>query len=624
MKHLSGGTRSFTLVLGMVTLAAVSLSLTGASVWEGAAAMAPRGDLPEDGYYAATNSFPPNTVVDIINLETGKSIRAIVASGLNTPGLLAILSPDAASRIGLGTKTIGRIRMSQPEDPIAFARFTEGLVASGDPDYDPTAMLAVDQAAEQAETAVPPKPDSGGITGVQKPPADTPPRQSELPPVSYEPMSLEHPDYAEYSQNSIVSVGKASGNSETPREQTAGEREPGWNELSSSAYLFSGEDSPERTNYPIWEQGGSVGIPETRETVSAEPAAGTEPLAGAEPPDQTGEPDYVVEPSPPASPWEEAWNMTGEPQGRFVAEAQSSAKSPSGESSASSRILIQQPAQEYILVPAEERPPVRGPESASGSPAAGTPAPQTSDWIDESLFIDSIEKIRERQSAEAARLAEEQRVAEAARLAEEQRAAEAARLAEEQRAAEAARLAEEQRAAEAARLAEEQRAAEAARLARERPEVIVILPAEPAKPQGSLPDARSPEDEPRGPFVEPLAAAPSGQEISPEPPRITTDLPKSPPENKAKSSFSIPVNMITEIEKGKYYVQLGAFRSAASVESALLKLDPGYPVNVQNSGSADNPMYRILVGPVNLGESGALVQRFKGSGYRDAYIQTGR
>ncbi|MDR2376717.1 MAG: SPOR domain-containing protein [Treponema sp.] len=77
------------------------------------------------------------------------------------------------------------------------------------------------------------------------------------------------------------------------------------------------------------------------------------------------------------------------------------------------------------------------------------------------------------------------------------------------------------------------------------------------------------------------------------------------------------------MEKGKYYVQLGAFRSIASVESALLTINPGYPVNVQNSGSAEEPMYRLLVGPVNLGESGALVQRFKGSGYRDAYIRTG-
>jgi hypothetical protein len=34
-------------------------------------------------------------------------------------------------------------------------------------------------------------------------------------------------------------------------------------------------------------------------------------------------------------------------------------------------------------------------------------------------------------------------------------------------------------------------------------------------------------------------------------------------------------------------------------------------------------VYRVLVGPVNLGESGALLQRFKRSGYKDAFIKQG-
>ncbi|EMT6575745.1 signal recognition particle-docking protein FtsY, partial [Providencia rettgeri] len=100
---------------------------------------------------------------------------------------------------------------------------------------------------------------------------------------------------------------------------------------------------------------------------------------------------------------------------------------------------------------------------------------------------------RERQAAEAARLAEEQaererQAAEAARLAEEQaererQAAEAARLAEEQaecerQAAEAARLAEEQ-AAEDARIAEEEAEAERLRLEEEKNN----LPTEQEKPK---------------------------------------------------------------------------------------------------------------------------------------------
>ncbi|MDR2136225.1 MAG: septal ring lytic transglycosylase RlpA family protein, partial [Treponema sp.] len=600
MKQLCG--RFFTLLRNVVTLAAVLLSLGGASVWEGAAALAPRGDLPEDGYYAATNSFPPNTVVDITNLETGKSIRAIVAAGLNTPGLLAVLSPDAAGRIGLGTKAIGRIRMTQPEDPVAFARFTEGLVTSGDPDYDPEAMLAVDQWDQEEPGPVREQAES--------------PQPAEIPPSSYEPMSLRDPDYAEYAQSSIVSLAGEAGDSAAPQGQIADEWEPDWDDLSYSAYLPGDDDSPEQTNYLIWEQGGNVGVPET-------PGPGAEwSESGA------GDPLEPGDPSIPGDPWEEAWSVTDDSSGRLVAEARSSARSSGGESSAASRVLVQQPAppaqpsaQEYILIPAEERPPAAGPSASPvvSSPAPAGPARQPSDRIDESLFIDSIEKVREERAGaaeeqrraeaeEAARIAEEQRAAEeAARIAEEQRRAaeEAARIAEEQQAAEeAARLAEEQRRAaeEAARIAEEQRAAEeAARIAEEQraaepePEVIVILPREAGTPQGpwldSPPEAllplpaepevlvRPPEEagEPRGPWVGPLEPAREPPPEPPlEPPLITTapPEPEKPEPDKAGPSFSIPVNVITEMEKGKYYVQLGAFRSAASVESALLRIDP--------------------------------------------------
>jgi len=118
----------------IIVFAAVIL-LQGSSPWEGAAATAPEGVLPQTGYYAATNSFPKNTVVDITNIETNKSIRVIVAGGLNSPGLLAVVSREAAEIIGMKAGSISRIRMVQPSDPIAYLRFTESM-ATGFPDYD--------------------------------------------------------------------------------------------------------------------------------------------------------------------------------------------------------------------------------------------------------------------------------------------------------------------------------------------------------------------------------------------------------------------------------------------------------------------------------------------------------
>ncbi|MCL1959539.1 MAG: hypothetical protein FWF68_08060, partial [Spirochaetes bacterium] len=119
----------------MVLLTALSLfAVTALSSWEGAAARAPEGELPAVGFYVATNSFPKNTVVDITCLETNRTTRAIVANGLDNPGLLAIISREAAELIGIRPGAISTIRMSQPTEPIAYMRFAEGA-ASGTPYY---------------------------------------------------------------------------------------------------------------------------------------------------------------------------------------------------------------------------------------------------------------------------------------------------------------------------------------------------------------------------------------------------------------------------------------------------------------------------------------------------------
>jgi hypothetical protein len=111
------------------------LLFQGASPWEGSAAVAPNGDLPSTGFYIATNAFPRNTVVDITNIETGKSTRVIVSNTLTSPGLLAVVSREAAQLIGMRAGSISRIRMIQPSDPMAYMRFTESMTA-GIPEYD--------------------------------------------------------------------------------------------------------------------------------------------------------------------------------------------------------------------------------------------------------------------------------------------------------------------------------------------------------------------------------------------------------------------------------------------------------------------------------------------------------
>jgi cell division septation protein DedD len=114
---------------------AVILIFTGATPWEGSASIAPAGELPETGFFIATNSYPKNTVVDITNVETNKTARVIVANTLDSPGLLAIVSREAAELIGMKHGIINRIKIVQPTEPIAYLRFKDGL-DTGIPGYD--------------------------------------------------------------------------------------------------------------------------------------------------------------------------------------------------------------------------------------------------------------------------------------------------------------------------------------------------------------------------------------------------------------------------------------------------------------------------------------------------------
>jgi hypothetical protein len=127
----------------LLTLSAgIIFSVTSASSWEGASVMAPVGALPEKGYYAATNLFPVDTVINIVNLETGKNIQAIVRDNTSTPGGIVLLSREAADAIGMRIDSIGRIRITQPSEDIAYSRFIDGRTyAGGDPDFDPKAAI---------------------------------------------------------------------------------------------------------------------------------------------------------------------------------------------------------------------------------------------------------------------------------------------------------------------------------------------------------------------------------------------------------------------------------------------------------------------------------------------------
>jgi hypothetical protein len=431
-------------------IAASLLLLVNASVWEGAASASTGGDLPENGYYAATNSFPRNTVVDVTNLENGRTIRVIVAGGLENPGLLAVLSKDAADAVGLQPRSIGRVRMNQPADPVAFSRFTEGLSSSGDPDHDPAVLAAAEginpDLLEEENLPEAGSSESEEIAALPEETGAVPEDITALP-----------------EETSAVSeeIAALPGETAVPPEESA-------------ALPEEAATAPEETGALAGETGTApeeiAAAPEKTGALAEESTAAPEETASG---DTSGD-GIVPEPGP-----ELVWTP------------------PEGDD------------YEYALEPAESRAP-EGPAPVI-DPSDIVSAPRPSPRVEREYTIDPsliIPPVRETPAA---------------------------------------------------------------------PLQAAPAPSQPAAPQQAQPPA-------------------------------------------AGGTFSVPV--IASLERGRYYVQVAALGKAESVETEISKIGRSLPLAVQSAGSPEKPVYRILIGPVNLGESGALLQRFKAT-YKDAFVRLG-
>lgn len=419
-----------------------SLGLLGASIWEGAAAMAAGGELPENGYYIATNSFPRNTLVDVVNLENGKTLRAIVVGGIDNPGLLGLLSKEAANALGLEKGMVGRIRVNMPADPIAFSRYRDELSKEGDPDRDPAATLALTKAEEGA--------------------------MSQQPLMSV--------------QESAVKIDAVSEKQNNPALISETEMTPETEKIQELPELQQKESIAEAEIVPI--QAPTVPSVE----LSTEPS---EPLASEQP---------VIEPK----------------------------ETPQDSTSIAEIIPVETPVksdtEEVITEP-----------NIQDSPTDIAPVLKTP-------FAEKVELSLEP--------------------------------------------------------------------AEERPPVFV--PTEPVVEEG--------EEKPEiSNFVE---AAPISMAEKLEQPMVVQEPVQAPTkatEQAFKIAFSVP--SVTNLDKGKYYIQLGAFSKADAVENQIKGLNKKYPLLVHIGGTTEKPIYRLLIGPLNEGESHALVSYFKKSGFKDAFVK---
>jgi len=451
-----------------IFIAVIIASLTlmvSATVWEGVTNVVSKGDLPGN-YSVATNSFPKNSVVDITNLENGKTVRALVVSGLETTGLLATLSRNAANSLELRGNSTCRIRITQPSDDIAFSRFKLGPVA-----------------------AVPPSASEQEILTENKTPAGT--------------------------DNNIAAVESDS--------------------VTDSAAAIT----PDKADDPL----AAAAVPESNaDAVTAETAKPVFPDNNTGVVAATTTPKTTTEPV--AKPIEE------------IAEADNRTRA------------AQAPAKAVAVKPKE----------TAALPAAAIPASrETAGTMTEAPAAEAIPENAVVQSP--------------------------------------------------IRKTTERYTNTGMEPVRPVPAAVVQPGAQPSadnppesRNAGNLSIVPSEERPPNA--ANSLVTAPENRAPPLKKDNALSSVPPSNASPSGKSDFSpFQVPLISRMEQGKCYVQVAAYQRVEHVEDEISRIGTSYPLAVQNVGSDANPMFRILLGPLNQGESGALLQRVKSIGYNDAFIR---
>ena len=186
MDRMGGLSMRRVMILSLLVLAALgpaAARLCAEEIWEGTAAAARPGDLDSIGFFAASNSFPRNSRLEVENLVNGRRTRVTVVRRIEEPaGVFLLLSAEATAALGITRSDIVRVRarlladrLPTRTDPAADPAY------SPDPDVNPLAGLPESARAPAPAPAVPPAV------------AEEPPAAAEPVPPPEEPIAAEEP-----------------------------------------------------------------------------------------------------------------------------------------------------------------------------------------------------------------------------------------------------------------------------------------------------------------------------------------------------------------------------------------------------------------------------------------------
>ncbi|MBR0101382.1 MAG: SPOR domain-containing protein, partial [Treponema sp.] len=79
------------------------------------------------------------------------------------------------------------------------------------------------------------------------------------------------------------------------------------------------------------------------------------------------------------------------------------------------------------------------------------------------------------------------------------------------------------------------------------------------------------------------------------------------------------VPSVKNLRKGSYYIQVASLGNTDNIKNFIDKYSAKYPVVlVQNSSKSS---YQVMVGPLNIDEYGAVDEKFRAHGFKDAFVR---
>ena len=606
------------IAIGLVILMTAAISSADGFL-EGSAIVGNAGDFPAQGVFVTTSAFARNSIVEVRELGSQRTTRAIVLDKSTTPGMFMVLSPNAARELSVRAGQIVRVRAL----PVVMPGMTDSSPLADmpfhpDPDINPSAefedpnMQYYDVASEEParQTPVAPVATPAPVASVA---GQEPTTRPLVPPPAVEETPVQ-PDPQETAPE-VAAPGRAAVTEPvTPAlvsETTPVPEEP------------SRRISPEQST-PVAANGHTPQLPASPQQSLISEA----PETSLMPPVNTDE--------------EKRLGLEGAPLPRVTAldGADESAALESGEAGANAGennpfilspdpynrfnsimngMIAQRPSDSYRRAPLRDEGQIA---TRYAPPVDGT------GYAPEQLHVVSPSAV-ERADAGLARVKAASNPLEESDLPIAMPKDQGERYPAAIIHAPTAPVQEEPSVTPA--LVQLPRDADAmeTRLVVRPPlaedATLVLEPAEPQPPVYEPDSGRSfaytPEDE-----GDLNVATPSPQpEAEPaEEPKVAqtpVEEPVSRPVPTVSSSGRSPLPLVDALQQNRYYVQIGAFGTAAGAKAALDTVGARYPQAVTLAGNGGGSLYRVFIGPLTDDEKGMALLWFRSRGYGDAFVR---